>query len=635
MKKTELLEKSILIRETELKLLDLFSKGKINGTIHTCIGQEYSGALLDLFNDINYNVFSNHRSHGHYIGKTGDVQGLINEIVGSKDGVVGGFGGSQHIHNKGFFSNGILAGMAPVSAGYSFATNNLSILFIGDGALGEGIFYETLNLIKKFNLKILIVFEDNKIAQSTNSNQTFFGDIQKRIEGFGLNYKKNNIWDLDNLIKDFQNIKKSINENYEPLFFHVECYRLKAHSKGDDTRDIQEIKKYEDIDPINIFKSEQPNHYNEIKKNVNQLIDKFTNNIVYENNIEFEDSIDSTKVDWEELSIYSDELINKRIYESFLSNLESNKDIYIFGEDIEFPYGGAFKVTKDLSKLFPNNVFNMPDSEAAIVGFGNGVSISNKIAICEIMFADFLSLIFDQWLNHATKFNKMYHERINNKIIVRTAVGGRRGYGPTHSQNTEKYFLGIPGSQIISLNYLYDPKLIYDQLIKNAKHPTLVFENKLDYARHNKKINSSKFRCYISNEKIPMLKISNINSDPDVIIVAWGGLVSMIEEAIENVLSKDEIVCEVLIPQKLYPLNISPIVDSLKFTKKLLIIEDDTSFGSLGSEIISLLKNKLVDFDVKKINTYNQLIPNSKTLEDKHYPNIKQITQEIVKFYLK
>ena len=92
MQKVDLIEISILIRRVELKLLDLFNKGKIKGTIHTCVGQEYTGAVL--------RIFSNHRSHGHYIGKTNDVNGLINEIVGSEDGIVNGYGGSQHIYNK-------------------------------------------------------------------------------------------------------------------------------------------------------------------------------------------------------------------------------------------------------------------------------------------------------------------------------------------------------------------------------------------------------------------------------------------------------------------------------------------------------------------------------------------------------
>ena len=635
MQKVDLIEISILIRRVELKLLDLFNKGKIKGTIHTCVGQEYTGAVLRIFNDIEYNVFSNHRSHGHYIGKTNDVNGLINEIVGSEDGIVNGYGGSQHIYNKkGFFSNGILAGMSAVSAGYSFATNNLSILFIGDGALGEGLFYESLNIISKFNLKILIIFEDNKIAQSTNSNETFFGDIKKRIEGFGLKYEKTNIWDLENFIYNFSKIKNSINSNFLPTFLHVECNRLKAHSKGDDTRSPQEVKKYENIDPINIFKKENLKLYNEFENKAEEVINKCLVKINYKNKQVFKVSSIEDKFNWKRLDFYSDELVNKRIYHSFTSNLKINKNLIFLGEDIEHPYGGAFKVTKDLSKKYPNNVFNMPDSEAAIVGFGNGISLTNKTAICEIMFADFLSLIFDQWLNHATKFNQMYSRKIFNNIIVRTATGGRRGYGPTHSQNTEKYFYGIPGSQIIAINYKFDPKIIYDTIIKKSKIPTIVLENKLDYSRLNNKSKSNNFDCFYTNEEIPTLKISHKKLNSDITIVAWGGVLPLVEEAVEKIFINEEIVCNIIVPQSIYPLNIFPIVENLLISKKLIIIEDDTSFSSLGSEIISNLKNKNIDFIVKKINTLDQVIPNSKELENIHFPDLSRIVDEVTKFYL-
>ena len=134
------MKKAILIRETEETLLDLFSKGKLNGTVHTCIGQEYIGALLSttlIEGDV---VFSNHRCHGHYIGRTDDVEGLLLEVMGSSLGAVSGVGGSQHLyHHKGFFSNGILAGMTPVAAGYAYTlkgSENIACFFIGDGAIG-------------------------------------------------------------------------------------------------------------------------------------------------------------------------------------------------------------------------------------------------------------------------------------------------------------------------------------------------------------------------------------------------------------------------------------------------------------------------------------------------------------------
>ncbi len=256
-----ILKESILIRETEKTLLDLFSKGKLNGTVHTSIGQEYIGALLSKVIGYKDVVFSNHRSHAHYIGKTNDVEGLLLEVMGSESGIVGGVGGSQHLYNKkGFFSNGILSGMSAVAAGYAFATKNekkIVTYFLGDGALGEGILYETLNLISKFNLPMVIILEDNKYSQSTSSRETFFGDIKKRIEGFGIKFSQTNIWELNKLINDVTKAYEFVKKKKKPIFIQVKCYRLMAHSKGDDTRDVKEIRKYHAKDPVNIFKKKK------------------------------------------------------------------------------------------------------------------------------------------------------------------------------------------------------------------------------------------------------------------------------------------------------------------------------------------------------------------------------------------
>ena len=116
-----LLTKALLIRQVEQRLLKLFVEGKLFGTVHTCIGQEWSAiAIADCLREGDL-IFSNHRCHGHYLARTDDVEGLVAEVMGKKSGMCGGRGGSQHICSKGFFSNGIQGGIAPVASGLAFA----------------------------------------------------------------------------------------------------------------------------------------------------------------------------------------------------------------------------------------------------------------------------------------------------------------------------------------------------------------------------------------------------------------------------------------------------------------------------------------------------------------------------------
>jgi len=159
--KLKLISQALLIREVENRLLTLFSQGALHGTVHTCIGQELSAVTVAHFLKPGDTIFSNHRCHGHYLAHTDDVAGLIAELYGKSTGVCGGRGGSQHLCKNSFYSNGIQGGIVPIATGIALAkkiqqNHNLSVVFIGDGTLVEGAVYESLNLVAKWNLPLLI-----------------------------------------------------------------------------------------------------------------------------------------------------------------------------------------------------------------------------------------------------------------------------------------------------------------------------------------------------------------------------------------------------------------------------------------------------------------------------------------------
>ena len=117
----------------------------------------------------------------------------------------------------------------------------------------------------------------------------------------------------------------------------------------------------------------------------------------------------------------------------------------------------------------------MPVSEAAIIGIANGLYLKGQIAIVEIMFGDFLTLTADQIINHLSKFSAMYSKKISGKVILRTPMGGYRGYGPTHSQSLEKIYFGIPYIDVYSADLIHDQKKIWD----NPLHILRIFSYKI------------------------------------------------------------------------------------------------------------------------------------------------------------
>ncbi|HVH50129.1 MAG TPA: pyruvate dehydrogenase, partial [Candidatus Bathyarchaeia archaeon] len=188
------------------------------------------------------------------------------------------------------------------------------------------------------------------------------------------------------------------------------------------------------------------------------------------------------KVQWSETAIDGGERAVSNIREALRRNMERDSRILLLGEDIESPYGGAFKVTKGLSDEFPGRVRNTPISEATIIGMGNGLALGGYLPVCEIMFGDFLALAADQLINHASKFRFMYNNQVKVPFVVRTPMGAGRGYGPTHSQSIEKHFFGLPDTLMLALHQRYDPGAIYDRLFASIDRPTVVIENKLMYA---------------------------------------------------------------------------------------------------------------------------------------------------------
>lgn len=629
-----------MIRKFEEKLLFLYSEGHITGTLHTCIGQELAAILMIAQLSNEDSIFSTHRGHGHFIARTNDIEGLFAEILGKSTGVCGGIGGTQHLHAKGFYSNGIQGGMLPIGAGMALSyklksSNNIAAVFIGDGTLGQGIFYETINIASTLNLPLLIVIENNNYAQSTPSNQSLAGSIKGRAEAFGIGYRESNTWDIENLSSVAEEGVNHVRESRKPLIVEILTYRLGAHSKGDDFRDPSEIQKYLEKDFINTHLSTlSPSIGNMIKNieiKIEKAVTKALNAPSSEINIFTPDHL-TPILNWNKMDI-TPERISNVIYKSLKHLLSEYLNVILLGEDIEAPYGGAFKITKDLSVLFPNRVLNMPISESAIMGMATGLSIGGYFPIIEIMFGDFLTLIFDQLFNHACKFRTIYNNQIEIPLIIRTPMGGGRGYGPTHSQSLEKYFIGIPDLQLIALNSRVSPYLIYSNIIANFHHPVLVIENKVLYSKYLNAKNISGFDLYYSDESFPYLKISPVDISPDVTIFCYGGVLDDVEKAIESVFFDEEILCEVLCPSQIYPINIHPIIESVSTTKKLITIEEGSNICSLSSEIIAILYELKIEIKAIRRLGNNSIIPASTSNEFKVLNCKDRIKQAIIEVY--
>ena len=232
-----------------------FSSGKLFGTTHAYIGQEADAVGIFAVSAPGDVVFSSHRCHGHFLAYGGDPYQLAAELMGRATGLVGGRGGSQHIHWRNFYSNGVQGGIAPLATGAALAektlgTGNVALVFLGDGTLGEGVLYESLNIAALWQLPVLFVVENNRYAQTTPIELGVSGSIPARFSAFGIQP-----WECDST--DVLEIRAAADEALThvrgrtmPAALILHTYRFAAHSKGDDVRDRDEIARAKTHDPL-------------------------------------------------------------------------------------------------------------------------------------------------------------------------------------------------------------------------------------------------------------------------------------------------------------------------------------------------------------------------------------------------
>lgn len=627
------LHQACLLRSVEEALLRLFAEGRVAGTTHTCIGQEMSAIALanslDRQRDI---IFSNHRCHGHYLAWTDDVEGLIAEVMGKRTGVCGGLGGSQHLCAPGFFSNGVQGGIVPVATGLALGKKlaqqgGIVAVCIGDGTLGEGVIYESFNIAAKWQLPLLIVLENNRYAQSTAQEETLAGDIDARASAFGIPVFGGDTWRSEALNQEMKRAADSVRTECRPAFIRVDTYRLAAHSKSDDDRDPQVIASYARRDPVNLFVSTfdpaADSGLISIRERIQDAIERADAEPVLALPVSTEAEADSEASRSISLEPGSQlDAINCALSEW----MAADPNVVLIGEDIRSPYGGAFKITRGLSDAFPDRVLNAPISEAAICGIGNGLALIGRRPVIEIMFGDFLGLCFDQILNHAAKFHGMYNQQVTTPLVIRTPMGGGRGYGPTHSQNIEKHFVGIPGLRVLILHCRTRVDAMY-RTLRDIHAPVLIVENKLLYREKGDAPLPGDHEVLEVGEVFPAT-VLRPRSRPDVTLVAFGRMSTVAERAAARLRDEEELEIELIFPLQVSPLHLHAVLSSAARTGKLLVVEEGAMGFDLGAEVIasaSIAHRGKTPLRCSRLAARPIPIPSSTVLEQQVLPSIESI----------
>ncbi|WP_346836042.1 hypothetical protein [Paenibacillus polymyxa] len=306
-----------------------------------------------------------------------------------------------------------------------------------------------------------------------------------------------------------------------------------------------------------------------------------------------------------------------------LTNLFKNDEkVVLIGEDVADPYGGAFKVSKGISTIAPDRVIATPISEESFTNMAAGMAIMGYRPIVDLMFSDFTTLILDPLLNFASKFVSMYGERHELPMIVRCANGGYRGYGPTHSQSMQKYFMGIPNLSVYEMTPFHDNEVVFKRMFWEG-NPCIFFEEKTLYSskmfKSGKINNLFNFSFKGKNDNWAVVS-SESGVDAEIAVICHGGLTNVCLNAVEKLMMNNEVETKLFIPSKLYPCDVTEILDELLPIGRLLIVEESVEGANWGNEILGRLcytHNGKIPLTLKLLSSKASIIPASLAYEQK------------------
>lgn len=332
------------------------------------------------------------------------------------------------------------------------------------------------------------------------------------------------------------------------------------------------------------------------------------------------------------------ETLNSALHQAFADDVH----IYLLGEDVLDPYGGAFKVTRGLSSAYPERVLSTPISEAGITGVAAGMALRGLRPVVEIMFGDFLTLAADQLINHIAKFRWMYNEQVSLPMVIRTPMGGRRGYGPTHSQTLEKHFLGLPGLLILAPCSISLPgdgpgDLLY-KAICTTQEPVLFIENKLLYLQllqtPDSLVDFTLTRLPGGDKpSAPTFSLKVRGAPPAVLtLAAYGYVAELARQAALRLAYEHEIFTELIVPTQLAPFECAAVIESVRQTGHLLTIEEGTLSLGWGAEILARTAEALSPqpLTLSRLAAGEVPVPASGPLESSVLPDVDAILSAVL-----
>lgn len=625
-------------RLIEEKMLILLRQGKVSKWF-SGIGQEAISVGITAALDKDEYILPMHRNLGVFTGRDIPLHRLFSQWQGKGTGFTKGRDRSFHFGTQEFNIIGMISHLGPqmgVADGIALANKlkkngKVTAVFTGEGATSEGDFHEALNIAAVWDLPVLFVIENNGYGLSTPTNEQYrCENLADKGIGYGM---ESHILDGNNILEVFTKIaelKASMIDNPRPVLLEFKTFRMRGHEEASGIKYVpQELmdmwaikdpianyKDYllrisvlsdeEDAKITKVIKAEIDEHWaiTQAEPDIIASLAEELNDVYKPYDFEEVNPADNTEVSLENIRVVD------AISNALRQSMERHDNLVIMGQDIA-EYGGAFKITDGFVAQFgKERVRNTPICESAIVSAAMGLSINGYKAIVEMQFADFVSTGFNPIVNLLAKQHYRWNEKAD--VVIRMPCGGGTQAGPFHSQTNEAWFTKTPGLKVVYPAFPYDVKGLLNTAI-NDPNPVMFFEHKQLYRSVYQDVPSDYYT-------IPLGKAALLKQGSQVTIISFGAGVHW---ALDTLSKHPEISADLLDLRTLQPLDTEAIFASVKKTNRVIILQEDTLFGSIASDISAMIMEQCfehLDAPVRRVGSLESPIPFVKSLEDQYLP---------------
>lgn len=304
--------------------------------------------------------------------------------------------------------------------------------------------------------------------------------------------------------------------------------------------------------------------------------------------------------------------------------LDEDESVIVFGEDVGKP-GGVFGATKQLQKRFGRRVFDTPISESAILGGAVGAAMMGMRPVVEIMWTDFTLVALDQIVNQASNVRYVSNGRLKAPMTIRTQQGVVPGSCAQHSQSLEAFFAHIPG---IRVGMPATPQDAYDMLLAaiHCDDPTIVIENRGLYFGDKQPVE-------LGGPIREVGKAEVRRDGSDITLVTWGGMLAAVTQVAEE-LAAEGVSAEVIDLRWLSPFDHARVIDSVRKTSRLAIVQEANVTGGFGAEVAARVGNEAfysLDAPILRIGTPDLRMPAAPVLQAAVVPDATTIAADVRK----